>query len=157
MIRLSATGPEGTRSVESARSSMHRAENNTDLIVRLEDGEDLVRELARLDVDAAILVAGVGMLREAVLGYWNGTGYEKHTLAEPTELLSMQGNFARREAERIVHCHVSLARKDGTVAGGHLIAATVHNTAEIAIRRLPGITLERRPEPSGLVGLYPTT
>ena len=68
----------------------------------------------------------------------------------------MQGNIAMHGSERIVHCHISVARRDGTVAGGHLLAATVTNTAEIALRLPPGITLERREEDTGLLGLYPS-
>lgn len=126
------------------------------VVVRMADGEDLVRRLNEVDVDAAAILGGIGMAGSLRLGYWNGTTYEERSIDEPVELLSMQGNFGRTASDdRVVHCHVVVGQRDGTVAGGHLLAAKVVNTAEVIIRSLPGITLERRLEPSGLIGLYP--
>jgi len=127
-----------------------------DLFVRMTDGEDLLSGLSGLDVSTALIIGGVGMVRGLRVGYWNGDSYEEHRVDDPAELLTMQGNIAMHGSERIVHCHISVARRDGTVAGGHLLAATVTNTAEIALRLPPGITLERREEDTGLLGLYPS-
>jgi predicted DNA-binding protein with PD1-like motif len=57
--------------------------------------------------------------------------------------------------ERIAHVHVSLARKDGSVRGGHLVAATVHNTLEMGLLPLEAIALDRKQESNGLMGLFP--
>jgi len=127
-----------------------------DVFVRMFDGEDLLAGLSGLSVDSALILGGIGMVRDLRLGYWNGNAYEEHRIDEPAELLTMQGNIAMRGSERVVHCHASVARRDGTVAGGHLLAAKVANTAEIALRLPPGISLERREEATGLIGLYPT-
>lgn len=132
---------------------MLKAEAGADLIVKLEDGEDLLEELARLGVEAG-LVLGIGMVREARLGYWNGSAYEEHKLAEPAELLSLQCNLSLKDGKPFPHCHAVLGRRDGTVLGGHLLGAVVHNVNELYIKRLEGITMERRQEPSGLFGLY---
>ena len=127
-----------------------------DVFVRMFDGEDLLAGLSGLSVDSALILGGIGMVRDLRLGYWNGNAYEEHRIDEPTELLTMQGNIAMHGSERVVHCHASVARRDGMVAGGHLLAAKVANTAEIALRLPPGISLERREEATGLIGLYPT-
>lgn len=132
---------------------MLKAEAGADLIVKLEDGEDLLEELARLGVEAG-LVLGIGMVREARLGYWNGSAYEEHRIAEPAELLSLQCNLSLKDGKPFPHCHAVLGRRDGTVLGGHLLGAVVHNVNELYIKRLEGITMERRQEPSGLFGLY---
>jgi len=125
-------------------------------VVRLQDGEDLVKVLRKLKSDAAMIVAGIGMIRDVELGYWNGSDYEIHAYKEPAELLSLQGNLAMNEAgERIAHVHVSLARKDGSVRGGHLVAATVHNTLEMGLLPLEAIALDRKQESNGLMGLFP--
>jgi len=130
--------------------------NGENMAVRMADGEDLVQRLNELDVDAAAILGGIGMAGSLRLGFWNGTAYEERSIDEPVELLSMQGNFGRAASgDRVVHCHVVVGQRDGRVVGGHLLAAKVVNTAEVIIRSLPGITLERRPEPSGLIGLYP--
>ena len=132
---------------------MIKAESGNDLIVRLEDGEDLLASLTELGIGSG-LVWGIGMLRGARLGYWNGSEYEEHRIEEPTELLSLQCNLSRKEGKPFPHCHAVLSRRDGTVVGGHLLAATVHNVNELYIKRLSEITLERRRELSGLFGLH---
>jgi len=134
---------------------MIEARGEREVVVRMLDGESLVENLLSIYVSAAVIVGGIGMVREARLAYWNGTDYEEHEAAEPAELLAMQGNLALRDGERVVHCHLTLARRDGTVVGGHLVAATVANTVELVLTIPEGIRLKRKPEPSGLVGLYP--
>jgi predicted DNA-binding protein with PD1-like motif len=134
---------------------MIEARGTNEIVVRMLDGESLSEGLRSIEVESAAVLCGVGMVRDATLAYWNGTEYEEHVIEEPTELLSMQGNIARRDGERVVHCHLTIARRDGTVAGGHLVSATVANTAEIVLGKLDGIVLERKMEPNGLVGLHP--
>ncbi|MCR4403886.1 MAG: DUF296 domain-containing protein [Candidatus Acetothermia bacterium] len=131
---------------------MLKAEAGADLIVKLEDGADLLGELARLGVEAG-LVLGIGMVREARLGYWNGSAYEEHKIPESAELLSLQCNLSLKDGKPFPHCHAVLGRRDGTVIGGHLLGAKVHNVNELYIKRLD-IRLERRKEKSGLFGLY---
>lgn len=134
---------------------MIEAGTERDVVVRLMDGEDLVGELLRLPVDAGIVACGIGMLREIELGYWNGEVYEKHSVDEPVELVSLQGTIARLGDERIVHVHACVGRRDGSALAGHLFSGTVHNTAEIALSLPRGIALERKPEKNGLSGLCP--
>ena len=136
---------------------MIEARGEREIVIRMVDGEDLVAELLSICVEGAVVLGGIGMVRDARFGYWNGSEYEEHAVSEPTELLSMQGNIALREGERMVHCHVTVARRDGSVTGGHLISAIVANTAEIVLGLPSGIVLERRLDANGLVGLYPRT
>lgn len=135
---------------------MIEAKSAHEWVVRLQDGEDLVGALRTLGKDSALILTGIGMVREVKLGYWNGTDYEVHAYPDPAELLSLQGNLGLDETgERIAHAHISLSGQDGTVRGGHLVRATVHNTIEIGLLPLEGIALERRLESNGLMGLFP--
>jgi len=134
---------------------MNVAKAEHDLVVRMADGEDLLARLGDLPVEGGILCCGIGMLRRVELGYWNGTRYETHRIDPPVELVSLQGTLARFEGRVAVHAHASVALPDGTTRGGHLFAGTVHNTAEIAVRMPPGISLEREKAPSGLTLLLP--
>ena len=132
------------------------AQSNNELVLRLKDGEDLVPALIGLGVPSGIILNGVGMLRDLELGYWNGEEYELESVEEPVELLSLQGNLARGEDGQIaLHCHATVAKRGGAALGGHILQATVHNTAEIYIHKLSGIELKRKVEESGLAGLYP--
>jgi predicted DNA-binding protein with PD1-like motif len=134
---------------------MIKVEHEQDVMVRLVDGEELISSLATLSLDSAVLLNGVGMLRDLELGYWNGSSYDVQRITEPVELLSLQGNFARKGDERIIHCHTTIAKRGAAAFGGHVLKATVNNTAEIYIRKLSGIVLERKMEETGLAGLYP--
>jgi hypothetical protein len=95
------------------------------------------------------------MLRDLVFAYWNGKEYVREPVNEPVELLSLQGNFGERDGEIVVHAHVVAGKEGGAAVGGHLMEATVHNTAELLIAELPSVAMERRPEGTGLMGLYP--
>jgi len=134
---------------------MFRADSGTTIVVRCSDGERLPDALLGLDVKAAGLVAGIGMLRDLVLGYWNGEKYVEERVAEPVELLSLQGNLGDEAGRPVLHAHVTAGHQGGEAIGGHLLSATVHNTAEIVLLRLPGVRLARRRDPTGLLGLYP--
>ena len=135
---------------------MIEAKSGQEWVVRLQDGEDLMGALRALGCSSALILIGVGMVRDAELGYWNGKEYETHAHPDPAELISLQGNLALDEnGVQIVHGHVSLSEQDGSVYGGHLIRATVHNTVEMALLPLEGIALGRKLESNGLVGLFP--
>ncbi len=135
--------------------TMIKAEHGCELMVRFRDGEALPDGLIDLGVESGVIVNGVGMLRDIELGYWDGKNYVTEKISEPVELLSLQGNIGKKDGETIVHAHVTVAKKGGAAYGGHILRATVHNTAEIFICKLEKIRLVRRMEETGLAGLYP--
>jgi len=134
---------------------MIQAKSGSTLVVRLQDGEGLPEGLTRLELGAAGVLSGIGMLRDVVLGYWDGTRYVEQPIAEPVELLSLQGNLGVYDGKPVLHAHVIVGHEDLSTQGGHLLSATVHNTAELFMALLPDVALERRMEPSGLPGLHP--
>jgi uncharacterized protein len=110
---------------------------------------DALRALAeRHRLDAAVILNGVGMLRDAEIGYYqvDRAQYDRHTLREPHELLSYQGNLGRdaETGEVRAHVHVVLGGPDHRAIGGHLFDATVWVTNEVAVRRVKGVRFERR-------------
>ncbi len=134
---------------------MLKVETGSVVVVRCQDGERLPEVLLRPEWGSLGLVAGIGMVRDLVLGYWDGKKYVEERVGEPVELLSLQGNLGEEGGKPVLHAHVVAAREGGAAIGGHLLSATVHNTAEIVFLRLPGVRLVRRRDPSGLLGLYP--
>ena len=135
---------------------MIEAKRGTEWVLRFQDGEDLMDRLRGIASDSALILLGIGMVRDAELGYWDGTEYQIRRCVAPCELIALQGNLARdASGAQVAHVHVSLAREDGTVIGGHLVRAIVHNTVEMALRPLQDVVLERKAESSGLVGLFP--
>lgn len=135
---------------------MINARDGYEWVVRLQDGEDLGDALRSLRVNSALILTGIGMVRDIKLAFWNGNEYQIHGYPNPCELVSLQGNLALDQSnEKIAHIHLSIAGDDLAVHGGHLIQATVHNTVEIGLLPLSRVALDRRPESNGLVGLFP--
>jgi predicted DNA-binding protein with PD1-like motif len=129
-----------------------------DIFVRLHSGDvlpDALLDLAQqADITTAVIVSGVGMLRDVVLSYFAGKGrYESREYPEPMELVSLSGNISLQEDGYIVHAHAALAGPDHNLVGGHLTRGVVAVTNEIVLTRLP-IRILRQLEPeSGLRGI----
>lgn len=135
---------------------MIQATNGRECVLRLVDGEDLVGSLRGLSCPWAVIASGIGMVRNLRLGYWNGRTYEESRIDEPAELVSLQGTLARSPQGPFLHCHIAVAARDGVLRGGHLLGATVMNTAEITLLLVPGIRLDRAAEKNGLTALVPS-
>lgn len=93
--------------------------------VRLERGEALNATLLPWLKSTGIgfaAVTGLGAVSSASLRFYdsNKKGYEDHELNEQMELVGLVGNVTIREGEPFVHAHVTLAKRDLSVVGGHL-------------------------------------
>ena len=117
---------------------------------RLTPGADLKAELARLveahDLRAACILSCVGSLSTARLRMPGAVGDAEsfRTLAEPMEIVSLTGTLGADGS----HLHISLARRDGSCFGGHLVrGCIVHTTAELVIGELTDIEFRRTPDP----------
>lgn len=134
----------------------YRRENEL-IFLKLEQDEIVFEKLKELcekeNINSAIVLNGIGMLKEFKLGYFNGKEYSKKVFEEPQELVSMQGNIVKEEnGEWIFHLHVTLAGKDQKTAAGHFFNGKVNIANEIAIL-VTGIKAVRKLEKSGLKGL----
>jgi len=135
-------------------------EGNSTIAVRFQEGEEIFDSLNILcknyNVTSAVILSGVGMLDKLVIGYWNGKEYVKKTINERVEIVSLVGNIgvSDTEAQTILHLHVAVALPDYSVIGGHLVSGTFYN-GEVFIEKLHNISLLRREESNGLVGLNP--
>ncbi|HOJ82788.1 MAG TPA: DNA-binding protein [Acetomicrobium flavidum] len=134
--------------------------NDNYLIVRLRDGDDFFERLTAVleeeKIRSAILVSAVGMMRDVEIGWFGGEEYQKKTLSEPMELLSMTGSVNEKEdGSLFMHLHVVLGSSELNTVGGHLFRATVHQTNELVFLLPRGITLKRLTEGEGLLRLFP--
>ncbi len=120
-----------------------------DLFVRLDKGEEIhesIRALSEQGISAAALTSGIGRVRDTVIGFLDSEGvYQKITVQEPMELLSMQGNLVPGPDGPFTHIHIVASEDDHVVRGGHLFEARVEVTAEIHLRVLgeEGSPMER--------------
>ncbi len=103
-------------------------------------------------IQSAVIVSGIGMLKDAVIGYFNGKEYVREKLKEPAELVSMQGNIGRdAEGNVICHIHVALATSSHSLVGGHLLGGEVNVVNEIVLMRIEGIKISRKKNADGLM------
>ncbi len=116
-------------------------------IVRLDDGNDLFEVLGtwaeREGVRAAGVLFGIGMFREAAVGYWTGSEYRPTEIAVPHEVVALHGTIARADGRPSIHLHCGLAGPDHHLIGGHLLRAKVGVVQEMGIEVFPGRTFGR--------------
>ncbi|MGC2289208.1 MAG: PPC domain-containing DNA-binding protein [Thermoplasmata archaeon] len=124
------------QSVAEGNRWMLRLDQGQDLFVTL---SDFVREHA---VHAAAVISGIGMLRDAAIGYWNGAEYVRKDLPEPHELVGLHGSIAEADGPSI-HLHAALAAPNHQVVGGHLMRGTVWVLNEVLLETFPGRTFGR--------------
>lgn len=136
---------------------MQSSEENNRIIAKLDDGQSLFSALGKImmkhGAESAIIISGIGMLRDFEIGYYDGGKYITKHFGEPMELVSMHGSIAASQ-ESSIHIHVALANEESKVFGGHLMKAKVCVLNEIVLLKMDGIELGRRlNEKSGLYEL----
>lgn len=130
-----------------AVADVQRLKDGTRWMLRLDQGEDLFSAIAEFataeSVRAGVVVSGIGMLRRAALGYWNGREYSPRNLDEPHELVALHGSIAVTDGAPSIHLHAVLADSHHSATAGHLMQGTVGVLAEVYIETFPGRTFGR--------------
>lgn len=101
-------------------------------------GEDAVKIITRFALDhriTAAQVTAVGAFAQATVGWFDrkAKDYRRIHIDEQVEVLSLIGDIAIDHEEPVAHLHVVLGRSDGTVRGGHLLAADIWPTLEVIV------------------------
>ncbi len=123
---------------------------------RLETGDDLVEEIERLCADQDIRAAWVsviGAVREAAFAYYEQQEHRYLELnsSEHHEISGFIGNISMRDGVPFLHAHATFCAQSGAAVGGHLVKGCEVFAAEVTIREMTGVVLERTPdEASGL-------
>lgn len=112
---------------------------------RLRSGQDLRQEiqneLVKCDVQAGIVLSGVGGLSKARLRLAGGVKY--FDVKDEFEIVSITGTVSTNGS----HIHLAVSFQSGKTFGGHLSdGCIVRNTAEIVIGVVEG-TYRREPDP----------
>ena len=94
--------------------------------VRLRRGADLLQSVecfcTERQIRAGVLLSGVGCVTKARLR--DAGGVNIVAVDEPMEIVSLMGTVS----EKRCHLHVSFAKKDLSVIGGHLVTGCIINT-----------------------------
>lgn len=114
------------------------------LVKRNEDVIDYLKKLAppeKTSLRTAVF-SGIGALSNIEFGYYNpiSKGYSKLQINEQIELTSMIGNITlskgqKKNKQTLIHCHATIAKKDGSVLGGHVFHAKANPFVELYIER----------------------
>ena len=130
---------------------MEHTRSGSDILVRLDPGEEIhaaLQELADdLGFDAAAITSGIGRTRQNQYGYMDEEGvYQRRLLPPPSELVSLSGNIARtQDGGAFTHIHCCWSDDDNNVHAGHMFESTVHVVAEIHIRVMDHAMMTRCP------------
>ncbi|MEM0161013.1 MAG: DNA-binding protein [Thermoplasmata archaeon] len=113
---------------------IYNIENN-DIFAKLDKEEEVFESIEKIaeiyKIKGAIIVSGIGMLKNFEIGYFNGTEYIKEKYEKNHELVSFHGTIAATDPK--LHIHVALAGPDHRLIGGHLFTGTVDPLLELYI------------------------
>ena len=138
---------------------MQSKEENNLALVRLFTDEDIYQSLKevcqRHKVETAVVLCGLGQLKQFTLGYFKERGnYTPQEYEKPHELLSLDGIISHEQGEYKFHLHAVLGNEEKEAIGGHLIKGTVHVTNEIALLKTGIKVIRKVDEKTGLQGLF---
>jgi hypothetical protein len=137
--------------LSSRRVNVKKKTIGEKLVVRLEKGEEIVRNLEKVLREEGISAGafqGIGAVSGATLGHYSLTSkeYREKEFDRPLEIVSLQGTVT----EEGIHPHVCLGTKEMKTYGGHLVEATVAATCEVVVTPAPGSLNRYHDEEIGL-------
>jgi predicted DNA-binding protein with PD1-like motif len=136
-------------------TDMQVAKRGITAVLRLDHGEDVLESIlkgAEDDGSTKIITAGLGMISDFELGYFDNGKYITRSFAEAHELLSMQGSVAS-EGDPRLHIHVAVADKSHAAFGGHLLRGKAWMSNEICLLSVDGLGSSRQMDPVKKVGI----
>ncbi len=124
------------------------------ILVRLDPGEELLggllQAMEQQGVKSTLIVSGIGAVEGVEVGRFDpgSKSYERTKLEGSQELVSTSGSVGwDPDLGFQPHVHVALGGRDHTLRGGHLFAARVSVTAELALRVVPEGVVRRQHNP----------
>lgn len=129
------------------------------IIARLFPDEDLQEKLQEIcqkhKVKTAIILSGIGQLKNFKLGYFKNKGdYTPEFFSKPHEMISLSGIISKQGDNYESHLHISLGDENKRVIGGHLIEGIVEITNEIVLLKSDILLRRKTEETTGLRGLF---
>lgn len=120
----------------------------SDIIVRLDIGEDIseqLLEVAKKEDITLASVTGIGAVNDFTIGIFDldKKVYDQYRFTGNYEIAALNGNLTTMDGEKYAHLHISAAGAPGNIVGGHLFKAKISLTGEIFIRVYEGGCAER--------------
>jgi len=138
---------------------MQTKEKNNLVFIRLFPGEKIFERLEqacrKYEIKTAVVISGIGQLKNIQLGYFKEKGdYTPQRFEKSHELLSLEGNISEQKESYNFHLHVILGDENKKVIGGHLIEGIVEVTNEIVILKTDLDIKRKLEESTGLKGMF---
>ena len=120
----------------------------TEYVLVFKTGDEVMSGLLRFakehNVPSASVTA-IGALERAMFGWYNPEkkAYKINHADEQVELTSFDGNITVFEGKPALHAHVNLAKKDGSVVGGHALELFVLPTVEMFVSVKPTLLTKK--------------
>jgi hypothetical protein len=118
-------------------------------------GDEVVEGLlsfARQEKVQASHFTAIGAFSDVTLGYFNWTkkAYDKISIQEQVEVLSLVGNIVFDNGDPKLHAHIVIGKSDGTAHGGHLIKGHVRPILEVILVESPAHLHRKLDKETGL-------
>ncbi len=118
-------------------------------------GDEVTKSLltfARENKIRASHFTAIGAFKDVTLGYfdWARKDYEKISIDEQVEVLSLVGNIVMDNGNPKLHAHVVIGKSDGTAHGGHLMEAHVRPILEVIVVESPAHLHRKLDKETGL-------
>ncbi|MGA1844326.1 MAG: PPC domain-containing DNA-binding protein [bacterium] len=115
---------------------------------KLSHGADLLGELTDICIREGIRLGRIeafGAVQKAALGFYDQRTrtYQGFALDRPLEITKLIGNVSLKEGKPMVHAHITLADKDGSAYGGHLMPGTIIFACEFVLQVFEGPVFHR--------------
>jgi len=129
------------------------------IIARLFPDEDLQEKLKEIcqkhKVKTAVVLSGVGQLKDFKLGYFKNKGnYVPEFFSKVHEMISLNGIISKQDKGYEFHLHISLGDEKKNVIGGHFIGGIVEVTSEVVLLKSDILVQRKQEEATGLRGLF---
>lgn len=118
------------------------------IVLKLKKGDKIIEsidKMVRKEGIKACHFAGIGAADEVKLGLLHpgDSEYDWKTFSEDMEVTSLVGNVTRFEKEPMIHAHITCAREDLSLIGGHLGEGICSLTLEIFVDILDGVLIKK--------------
>ncbi len=117
-------------------------------------GDEVISALKQFATEQRLLAShftAIGASSDAVVGFFDPVkkDYERITIPEQMEVLSLSGDVTIENDVPKIHAHVVVGKSDGTAHGGHLMEAHVFPALELILVESPKFLKRRFDQETG--------
>ncbi|MEN9327997.1 MAG: hypothetical protein RI947_805 [Candidatus Parcubacteria bacterium] len=124
-------------------------------VISLARGEELFASLlewAHKNNISSATFTGLGATDELEVAYYHlpTKTFERHTIHEEVEIISLTGNLGHVKNDPALHIHGVFSRRDLSTFGGHLFKVRISGACELHVTTLPSRLDRNYDEATGL-------